>query len=146
MSALTATLSANSADSSLRALEAVLAPNLATWHSSDYAIERRDAQRLPLGQDICFIGLNDQFQVTTAPLLMEGRDVSGQGLSFMHSQPITTRFAAVSFRVATGIETAIVKLSWCRFSRPGQYLSGGKFVKHRPAMQVPSDWSDLARG
>lgn len=147
---MTATTSAPTGNCSaletLEALGAMLEPELATWQSNKPALERRESTRLPLGQDICVIGLDDHFHPATEPLLMEGRDVSGQGASFCHSAPITTRFAAISFRVAAGLQTVVVKLSWCRFSRPGSYVSGGKFIKHRPTVTVPTDWSALRRG
>lgn len=147
MSALsTAPVEANTPLDTLEAIEALLQPSLATWQSSKHAVERRDSLRVPLSQDVCVIGLDDHFQPATEPLLMEGRDASGQGLSFSHGSPITTRFAAVALRVASGIETVVVKLSWCRFSRPGSYVSGGKFVKHRASIEVPNDWSSLKRG
>jgi len=142
-SALTDT---NSAFEILEALGLLLDPASASWQSGQQAHERREAIRVPLVQEICVVGLGDDFEPATAPLLMDGRDISGQGLSFSHGKPITTRFAAVSFKVASGIETVVVRLAWCRFSRPGSYVSGGKFVKYRPIANIPSDWTALERG
>lgn len=136
----------NSAFEILEALGVLLDPANASWQSGQQTHERREAIRVPLAQEICVIGLDDGFQPATEPLVMHGRDISAQGLSFSHGKPITTRFAAVSFQVATGIETVVVKLAWCRFSRPGSYVSGGKFVRHRPTLSISSDWTTFERG
>jgi hypothetical protein len=85
-----------------------------------------------------------QFRPCAPPVVVQGRDISVDGLSFLHGQPLPYRYAAISLRTAQGVESAICRLTWCRYSREGHYVSGGKFIRHVPTSLVPpGDWEML---
>jgi hypothetical protein len=116
----------------------------ASWHQSASTIHGRRAHRVPLPQSVCLTGLDDQFRPCAPPVVVQGRDISVDGLSFLHGQPLPYRYAAISLRTAQGVESAICRLTWCRYSREGHYVSGGKFIRHVPTSLVPpGDWEML---
>lgn len=116
----------------------------ASWHQSASTIHGRRSHRIPLPQSVCLTGLDDSFRPCAAPVVVQGRDISVDGISFRHGQPLPFRYATVSLRTAHGIESAVCRLIWCRYSREGHYVSGGKFVRHIPAILVPpDDWETL---
>lgn len=60
---------------------------------------------------------------------IEVKDFDERGISFHHPQPLHDRRALVVLEgLNLGRIAAEVDLSWCRFSRRGQYTSGGRFV------------------
>ncbi|MBI1315048.1 hypothetical protein GC176_27470 [bacterium] len=116
----------------------------ASWHQSATTIHGRRSHRIPLPLSICLTGLDDQLQPCASPVVVRGRDISVDGISFLHGQPLPYRYAAVSIRTAAGIESSICRLTWCRYSREGHYISGGRFVRHIPASMIPpADWEML---
>ena len=57
------------------------------------------------------------------------KDFDERGVTFQHPQPLHVRRALVVLEdLNFGRIAAEVDLSWCRFSRRGQYTSGGRFV------------------
>ncbi len=116
----------------------------ASWHQSASTIHGRRAHRVPLPLSVCLTGLDEQFRPCAAPVVVRGRDISVDGISFLHGLPLPFRYAAVSMRTSSGVESAVCRLTWCRYSREGHYISGGKFVRHSPAgLVLPSDWETL---
>jgi len=116
----------------------------ASWYQSATTVHSRCAHRVPLPQSICLTGLDDQFRPCAAPAIVQGRDISVDGLSFLHGQPLPFRYANVALRTPRGIESIVCRLTWCRYSREGHYITGGKFVRHIPANPVsPTDWELL---
>jgi hypothetical protein len=116
------------------------------WQPSEQAAERRKTHRLPLDQQLCLVGLDDHFRVVGEPCLVSGRDIGVEGLSFRHQQPLPYRFVGLAYRTAQGTVTTLLKLSWCRFSKPGEYSSGGKFVRTDMKLALPADWTELSLG
>ncbi len=58
------------------------------------------------------------------------KDFDERGVTFHHPQPLRVRRALVVLEgLNLGRIAAEVDLSWCRFSRRGQYTSGGRFVQ-----------------
>jgi hypothetical protein len=59
-----------------------------------------------------------------------GKDISPRGISFFHERPLPYRRAIVTFEHPDvgrfGIE---VDVSWCRFTSPGWYQSGGRLIR-----------------
>ena len=61
---------------------------------------------------------------------VEVQDFTERGLTFQHTNPLRERRAVVVLEsVDLGRVTAEVDLTWCRFTRSGKYLSGGRFVR-----------------
>lgn len=62
--------------------------------------------------------------------LVQGWDISQSGISFLHNEPLPSRVIAATFlRVNRTLETVLVRLQWCRFTRQLVYRSGGNFLK-----------------
>ena len=59
------------------------------------------------------------------PILVSGRDISVDGISFRHQVAIPHRYVAVRYRSSFGTETLVAKLSWYRFEREDHNISGG---------------------
>jgi len=58
------------------------------------------------------------------------KDFDERGVTFHHPQPLHVRRALLVLEgLNLGRIAAEVDLSWCRFSRGGQYTSGGRFVQ-----------------
>lgn len=108
--------------------------------------ERREGQRFPVALRLCLIPLDDEFNAAGPPRLVRGRDISADGLSFHHRLPLSVRYAAISYETATGHETVVAKLSWCRFARPGEYISGGKLVRYSFEACFPQNWDNVEVG
>ncbi|MHC4880607.1 MAG: hypothetical protein ACYTGL_29500 [Planctomycetota bacterium] len=116
----------------------------ASWHQSASTIHSRRAHRVPLPMSVCLTGLDDEFHPCAAPVVVRGRDISVDGISFLHGLPLPFRYATISIRTSAGIESTVCRLTWCRYSREGHYVSGGKFMRHIPTGLVPpSDWELL---
>lgn len=61
---------------------------------------------------------------------MSGRDISLGGLSFEHAGILPCTHAALSFVQKDDVsQPVLLQLTWCRFTRLGVYLSGGKFLR-----------------
>lgn len=118
----------------------------ASWHQAASTVHGRQSHRVPLQQSVCLTGLDNQFRPAAAPIVVQGRDISVDGLSFLHGQPLPFRYATVSLQTARGVESIVCRLTWCRYSREGHYISGGKFVRHTPASFVPPTGWDLLEG
>jgi hypothetical protein len=81
------------------------------------------------------------------PKLVVGRNVSLQGISFSHELPLPFRDVVLTFALPDGgVESMLTRLKWCRFTRDGQYHSGGRLL-HTVASPVGRDidWNLLRR-
>lgn len=100
------------------------------------SIHDRRWQRIPLTGPILVQPLLDrggELAVDGGPLVVEGRDLSWGGVSFLHTSPLPHRFAAVTFPFEAESERWIVaQLLWCRFTRTASYCSGGRFTRALP--------------
>jgi hypothetical protein len=112
-----------------------LAEARACWVKAGAVMEGRGALRIQYDDAIVITPWDMTAGAPAGPsLLAGGRDLSSGGLSFSHVGPLPHRHVAVSFR-GDGrdeegrpiVETLIVRLIWCRFTRRGIYLSGGRF-------------------
>ena len=92
---------------------------------------RRAHDRIPFAKLIQMVPLNNSdLQPASEPIYVVGKQLATLGLDFFHQEPIEQRFAIVSLE--TGAEDSIqflMKITWCRFLKPGWYDSGGKFIK-----------------
>src|SRR5882724_2441791 len=59
-----------------------------------------------------------------------GKDISPRGISFFHELPLPYRRAIASFEHQdVGRFSVEVDVSWCRFTSPGWYQSGGRLIR-----------------
>jgi len=106
----------------------------ACWVKSGPVTEGRGALRVPFDETVVVTPWDVAGRAPAGPaILAAGRDLSTGGLSFSHAGTLPHRYVAVSFRGdrrddegRPAIETLLVRLIWCRFTRRGLYLSGGK--------------------
>jgi hypothetical protein len=74
-----------------------------------------DADREPLEQEASIV---------------VGKNISRRGVSFYHEKPITHRRAVIELAdPSVGCFVAEVDISWCRFTKPGWYESGGRLIR-----------------
>jgi hypothetical protein len=81
------------------------------------------------------------------PKLVTGRNLSLHGVSFAHDQPLPYRDVVLTFSLPGGeVESMMVRLTWCRFTRDGRYQSGGRLLR---SVESPIggdvDWQLLRR-
>ncbi|MFN0197450.1 MAG: hypothetical protein ACKVT0_11955 [Planctomycetaceae bacterium] len=103
----------------------------ATWHRFSQLVYARNAVRVPYSRRISVIPLDDAGQPTIdEAVLVQGRDLSALGLSFDHDRPLVLRDAWVAFVEESAQTRSIWKaeLKWCRFTRQGKYVSGGRLL------------------
>ncbi len=103
----------------------------ATWHRFSQLVYARNAVRIPYSRRIAVIPLDDAGQpVIDEAVLVRGRDLSALGLSFDHDRPLVLRDAWIAFVEESGQARSIWKaeLKWCRFTRQGKYVSGGRLL------------------
>jgi hypothetical protein len=62
--------------------------------------------------------------------IVVGKNISRRGLCFFHEWPIPHRRALIAVaQPGLGNFAAEIDISWCRFTRPGWYESGGRLVR-----------------
>jgi hypothetical protein len=94
------------------------------------AVERRHDQRFPLPVllKLTPIGSNGRLEPERAAIVL-GKDVSRCGMSFFHERPLHYRRAIVSLEHPDfGWFAAEIDIHWCRFTKPGWYVSGGRLI------------------
>ena len=101
---------------------------VASWHRSASLAYARKAHRLPLDAQIQVRGLDEQLNPVGGDLTVRARDISSDGISFRHEGPMPYRFVEVILDTAKGPKPHRVRLTWCRYSVEGCYVSGGRFL------------------
>lgn len=72
-------------------------------------------------------------------LRVVGKDISPRGISFFHEQPLPYRRAIVTFEhPEVGRFCVEVDMSWCRFTSPGWYQSGGRLIRTVARVESPA--------
>jgi hypothetical protein len=62
--------------------------------------------------------------------IVVGKNISRRGVSFYHEKPITHRRALIELAdPSAGNFVAEIDVSWCRFTKPGWYESGGRLIR-----------------
>jgi len=62
--------------------------------------------------------------------IVVGKNISRRGVSFYHEKPITHRRALIELAdPSVGSFVAEVDVTWCRFTKPGWYESGGRLIR-----------------
>jgi hypothetical protein len=63
-------------------------------------------------------------------IVVIGKNVSRRGFSFFHEQPLPHRRAILELvQPGLGEFAAEIDVTWCRFTKPGWYESGGRLVR-----------------
>ncbi|MFT4556300.1 MAG: hypothetical protein ACI8P0_005421 [Planctomycetaceae bacterium] len=120
-----------------------------SWHQWGGLLNDRRAHRVAFPETLHVVGLTTdsdtgQFIPATEPIIAQGRDISVDGISFQHADPLPHRYVAVSFRSPFGSETVVARLSWCRFAGEDRYVSGGRLtVEPQLNEELNIDWDSL---
>lgn len=120
-----------------------------SWHQSGGLLNDRRAHRVAFSETLHVVGLTmdsetGQFVPVSKPVIARGRDISIDGISFRHDEPLPHRFVAVSYRSPFGTETLVAELSWCRFACKDNYVSGGRLsVETQLDGELSIDWASL---
>jgi hypothetical protein len=62
--------------------------------------------------------------------IVVGKNISRRGVSFYHEKPITHRRALIELAdPSAGSFVAEIDVTWCRFTKPGWYESGGRLIR-----------------
>ena len=72
----------------------------------------------------------DRQTLEQAAMVVVGKNISRRGISFYHEHPMAHRRAIIELAdPAVGSFIAEVDVTWCRFTKPGWYESGGRLVR-----------------
>jgi hypothetical protein len=107
---------------------------LARLHPS-VTFERRRDERLAAPVLFQLMPLDDNRRpIEGAGMTVVGKNISRRGLSFYHDRPLPYRRAVISAQQPESSDFAAeIDVSWCRFTKPGWYESGGRLVAAAPA-------------
>ncbi len=62
--------------------------------------------------------------------IVVGKNISRRGLSFYHEKPTPHRRALIELaHPGIGTFVAEIDITWCRFTKPGWYESGGRLIR-----------------
>jgi hypothetical protein len=62
--------------------------------------------------------------------IVVGKNISRRGVSFYHEKPIAHRRALIELAdPSVGSFVAEIDITWCRFTKPGWYESGGRLLR-----------------
>jgi len=65
--------------------------------------------------------------------IVVGKNISRRGVSFYHEKAITNRRALIELAdPMVGSFVAEIDITWCRFTKPGWYESGGRLIRTSP--------------
>lgn len=103
-------------------------PN-ASWHRTSSLIYSRKTHRVPFTGALTIRGLDENLNPVDSEFAAKSRDISADGISFRHEGPLPYRFVELSYQTARGPVTRRVRLTWCRYSAEGSYVSGGRFLR-----------------
>jgi hypothetical protein len=104
------------------------------------AVERRHDERVAIPLTLRLTPLDrDRRPVADDAITVVGKDISRRGLSFTHELPLTYRRAIISLDDPKyGRFAAEIDVTWCRFTKPGWYESGGRLVRSANPMDQPA--------
>ena len=113
-------------------------------------LERRRDQRVAIPVLFRLTPLDaDRQPVKNEALTVVGKNISRRGMSFFHERPVPHRRALISaIDPAMGGFAAEIDMTWCRFTRPGWYESGGRLLAavapNRLAPSLPAETASPA--
>jgi hypothetical protein len=94
-------------------------------------LERRHDDRIAIPVLFRLTPLDsDRLPVPSLSAIVVGKNISRRVLSFFHENPIPHRRALIEL-AHPGIEpfAAEIDITWCRFTKPGWYESGGRLIR-----------------
>ncbi len=93
--------------------------------------ERRGYGRIPLPLLLRVTPLDQTRQrMDELVMIVVGKDISPNGISFFHEHPLPHRRAIVAFEhPEVGTFTMEIDLTWCQFTGTGWYVSGGRLIR-----------------
>jgi hypothetical protein len=108
-------------------------------------IERRRHERIAVPVLFRLTPLDEDRQpVDHESTIVVGKNISHRGLCFIHDRPLLYRRARVTLaQPGLGYFDVEMDISWCRFTRPGWYESGGRLVRSTVPRVDPSDCSTV---
>lgn len=121
---------------------------VAAWYESPLVQQQRGEHRIPYNHPLALTPLDDKTEEFIGQTtIVAARNLSVEGVSFSHQQPLPFRKIALTFALPDGeVESMVTRLRWCRFTRDGLYQSGGTFLR---TIQSPIgrdvDWMLLPR-
>jgi hypothetical protein len=96
----------------------------------EVTVERRHAERYSMPVLLQLTPLDAQRRPVASSIIVVGKDISRNGLSFFHERPLAYRRAIVSLEhPEIGRFAVEIDINWCRFTRPGWYVSGGRLLR-----------------
>jgi hypothetical protein len=103
------------------------------------AFERRQYGRIALPLVLRVTPLDQTGQpLQHLAIQVVGKDISPRGISFFHELPLPHRRAIVDFEHPdVGRFSFEVDITWCRFSSPGWYQSGGRLIRTFSRAETP---------
>lgn len=123
---------------SLQNVEQFIDRLMLNWLNDEAVLQSRQTKRVKFARQMAIAPLDEAtLQPTDSMRRVTGCDISRGGISFQHKKPLPFRMVAVSIPIHPSngndlVETAILKLKWCRFTRAGIYHSGGQFLRVQP--------------
>jgi hypothetical protein len=104
------------------------------------SFERRQYGRIPLPLVLQVTPLDQTGQpLEQLELEVVGKDISPRGISFFHGRPLPHRRAIITFEHPdVGQFRVEADMSWCRFTSPGWYQSGGRLIRTVVRLESPA--------
>jgi hypothetical protein len=98
-------------------------------------LERRRDDRMAIPVLFRLTPLDDARRpIAAESIIVVGKNISRRGVSFFHERPLSYRRAWLSAQHPELDDfSAEIDISWCRFTRPGWYESGGRLVAAGPS-------------
>jgi len=93
-------------------------------------LERRRDDRVAMPVLLRLVPLDEDHQpIDDQAITVIGKNISRRGVSFYHNRPLAYRRALISVEHPTLDEfSAEIDVTWCRFTKPGWYESGGRLM------------------
>ena len=91
------------------------------------------SHRVPYDGLVTLRGLNTGQEPVDDEITVTARDISSDGISFFHKGPLPYRLVELILDTSHGQIRRLMKLTWCRYSIDGQYVSGGYFFTQPPS-------------
>jgi hypothetical protein len=146
---MTLTIDPTAMDGALQRSLAQRIQALVTSIHPEVTVERRHDQRFAMPHLLSLTPLdaNGEPLVDSATIVL-GKDISRSGISFFHDRPLHYRRAIISLEQPEfGRFAAEIDIHWCRFTRPGWYVSGCRLVAEvAPDCVAPIPAANYHRG
>ena len=123
----------------IREIESLVDGASASWHTSAQVMQSRGLHRFAYCKPLWITPVDELAeQPSCDAIVVDGRDLSPGGVSFVHVAPLPYRIVVVTFQSADGRRASVLtRLNWCRFTRDGRYQSGGRFLR---LFELPDGW------